>query len=75
MADRSAERLWEAIAWRGGRITPNDAIFHDIECGIMNGWLDAVGIGVFGPTKELSRVLGRSGVPHPDGVLRQRAGA
>ena len=61
MTDRSAERLWEAIAWRGGRITPNDAIFHDIERGIINGWLDAVGIGVFEPTKELRKVLGHAG--------------
>jgi hypothetical protein len=60
MADQSAQRLWEAIEWRGGRITLNDAIFRDIECGISKGWLDAVGIGLFEATKELRRLIGHT---------------
>jgi hypothetical protein len=62
MADQSALRLWEAIEWRGGRITLNDAIFHDLEFGISKGWLDAVGIGLFEPTKELRRAAGLNAI-------------
>ena len=62
MADQSARRLWEAIEWRGGRITLNDAIFHDLEFGISKGCLYAVGIGLFEPTMELRRAAGQSSI-------------
>jgi hypothetical protein len=58
MVDRGAQRLWEALEWRGGMITLDDATFHDIERGIIKGWLNAVGIGRFEATKDLRQLLG-----------------
>ncbi|MBW4024512.1 MAG: hypothetical protein HIU92_15540 [Proteobacteria bacterium] len=57
MTDAMAQRLWDTIEWRGGRITVNDAIFHDLECGIIKGWLAPVGIGRFEATEELRKAL------------------
>jgi hypothetical protein len=58
MVDRGAQRLWQAILWRDGLITLDDATFHDIERGIIKGWLNPVGIGRFEATKDLRQLLG-----------------